>query len=218
LNSSEDKFIITSVKTIEIFAKYSSFSTVAKKRGHLTFAIDNSFYPDIDYVTEIEDINLDRIPFKPDFIWARPPGTNFSVASMGTHWNSDNTPKTINARIAISQIKDLMKIIKTLEPKYWLIENPRGKLRKLGLIDNKYLNTVTLCQYGHQNMKATDLWANFYEIWNPRPMCKNGDSCHISAPRGSRTGSQGDLPQSEKWDIPSELSNEILEAIEQNMG
>lgn len=206
------------MRTLEIFAKFSSFSKVAKTRGHETFTIDNSFYPEIDYVSEIEDINLEKIPFNPDFIWARPPGKHFSVASMGKHWNEDNSPKTIEARISISQVKDILKVISILNPKFWLIENPRGKLRKLNLIDNKNLKSVTLCQYGHESMKATDLWTNFYDIWEPRLMCKNGDPCHIRAPRGSRTGAQGDMSESEKWSIPQELSNEILDCLEKNMG
>lgn len=202
------------MNTIELFAKYGSFSSEAKKRNHNTFSVDANFYPNIDYVVEIENLDLNRIPFQPDFIWARPPGTHFSVASMGKHWNEDNTPKTIEARISISQVKDTLKLIEILKPKFWLIENPRGKLRKLSLIDNKYLKTVTLCQYGSKNMKATDLWTNFYDFWEPKKMCKNGDNCHVSAPRGSKTGSQSQMSESEKWEIPRELSIEILTSLE----
>lgn len=50
--------------------------------------------------------------------------------------------------------------------------------------------TVTYCQYGDTRMKPTDIWTNHPD---PRfkPMCKNGDSCHVPAPRGSKTGTQG---------------------------
>lgn len=137
---------------------------------------------------------------------------------MGTHWNADNSPKTVEAKIAISMVKDTVKLIKTINPKYWLIENRTGKLRKLNLIDNKYLNSVTLCQYGSDNMAKTDLWTNFYNIWTPRVMCKNGDSCHISAPRGSSVGSQRNMSEEEKYAIPEELSHEIIGVLKENMG
>ena len=58
-------------------------------------------------------------------------------------------------------------------------------------------------------MKPTDIWTNNNK-WKPKPMCKNGDSCHISAPRGSRTGTQGLLNAYERSKIPENLCLEIL--------
>ena len=69
-------------------------------------------------------------------------------------------------------------------------------------------------------MKPTDIWTiilhNVFNQngWIPRPMCKNGDSCHESAPRGSRTGTQGLKNNYEKSKIPFELCNEIIEITE----
>jgi len=45
-------------------------------------------------------------------------------------------------------------------------------------------------------------------------MCKNGNLCHISAPRGSKTGTQGLKGNMERSVVPPMLCNEILEAIE----
>ena len=61
-------------------------------------------------------------------------------------------------------------------------------------------------------MKPTDIWTNC-RLWIPRPMCKNGDSCHVSAPRGAKTGTQGLKGAIERGVIPPELFNEIFEAI-----
>jgi hypothetical protein len=67
--------------------------------------------------------------------------------------------------------------------------------------------TVTYCQYGGKNMKPTDLWNNFnFE----GKICKNGDSCHHSAPRGSRTGTQGEKSTEYRGKIPEDLCREIL--------
>ena len=46
---------------------------------------------------------------------------------------------------------------------YWIIENPRGKLRKLEIVKDLPRTTVTYCQYGDIRMKPTDLWTNLIE-------------------------------------------------------
>ena len=43
-------------------------------------------------------------------------------------------------------------------------------------------------------------------------MCKNGDSCHTPAPRGSSTGTQG-LSKIDKSRIPIGLSHEIMASV-----
>ena len=59
-------------------------------------------------------------------------------------------------------------------------------------IRDRYLPryTVTYCQYGDNRMKPTDIWTN-HPCPKFKPPCKNGDPCHVSAPRGSQTGTQG---------------------------
>ena len=63
-------------------------------------------------------------------------------------------------------------------------------------------------------MKPTDLWNTITPPWKPRKMCKNGDSCHVSAPRGSSTGTQGLKGAYERSKVPSELCEEIIKVLE----
>ena len=49
--------------------------------------------------------------------------------------------------------------------------------------------------------------------WKPRQICKNGDSCHEAAPRGSQTGTQGIKGNYERSKIPYQLCKEILQSI-----
>jgi len=44
-------------------------------------------------------------------------------------------------------------------------------------------------------------------------MCKNGDPCHISAPRGSSSGSQGDSTEKYKFNLPDQLPLEIFDVL-----
>ena len=201
------------MKVLELFAGSRSFSKVAEEMGMETFTSDFNSFDKIDYVVDILNFNINLIPFKPDIIWASPPCTTFSIASCYHHWNKDKTPKTKECKKGIDIVKKTLEIINILKPKYWYIENPRGLLRKMEFMQNVGIrNTVTYCQYGDNRMKPTDIWTN-NKNWKPRKMCKNGMPCHESAPRGSRTGTQGLKGNYERSIVPYELCKEILESL-----
>ena len=204
------------MKILELFAGSCSFSNVAKELGHETFTTDIKQFDKIDYVVDIMDFDIKQIPFVPDIIWASPPCTTFSVASISHHWNIDNTPKTENAKVGMKIINKTFEIIEEINPKYWYVENPRGKLRKLNLKTKTvrgYIKHVCYCKYGDTRMKPTDIWTNNFN-WIPRPMCRAGNrNCHHEpAPRSSDTGTQGAKNSYEAAKIPDELCLEILES------
>ena len=209
------------MKVLELFAGSRSIGKAAEQLGMEVFSSDINNFEGINYVTDIRDFDVSKVPFKPDVIWASPPCTYFSVASIGKHWNKDNTPKSDNAMLGVEFVQKTIDIIKELQPTYWFIENPRGKLRKLDVINGLndmwypyvYRYTVTYCQYGDSRMKPTDIWTN-NPYWETRPMCKNGDKCHVSAPRGSQTGTQGLKGNYERSKLPDELCQEILESAQ----
>lgn len=201
------------MKVLELFAGSRSIGKACEELGYEVYSSDINPFPDIDYVTDIRDFDVDKVPFVPDIIWASPPCTYFSVASIGKHWNKDNTPKSDNAMLGVEIVSATLYIInvfKSMNPNLiWYMENPRGKLRKLSVVDGLHRNTVTYCQYGDTRMKPTDIWTNNLN-WKPRAMCKNGMSCHVSAPRGSQTGTQGMKGNYERSKIPHELCIEVL--------
>jgi len=156
---------------------------------------------------------------RPDFIWASPPCTAFSVASIGHHWaqgGSNPIPKTKEAEYNQELVWQTRRLIEELNPYHgFLIENPRGMLRKLPPVQDLDRVTISYCQYGDTRMKPTDLWGEL-SGWTPRPLCKNGDPCHESAPRGARTGTQGIQGAKHRSRIAPELGKEIREAILSN--
>ena len=99
------------MKILELFAGSRSFSKVAEELGHETFSTDIKDFDNIDYVTNILEFDLKKIPFKPDVIWASPPCTYFSVASIGKHWNKDHTPKTLEAIVGCQIVRKTLEII-----------------------------------------------------------------------------------------------------------
>ena len=200
------------MKVLELFAGSRSFSKVAEEMGMQTFTSDYKCFDKIDYICDILQFDVSKIPFKPDIIWASPPCTTFSIASCYHHWNKDRTPKTKECFKGIEMVKKTLEIIKNLKPRYFYIENPRGLLRKMDFIQNIGIrNTITYCQYGVTRMKPTDIWTNNLN-WKPRKMCKNGMPCHEAAPRGSKTGTQGLKNNYLRSIVPSELCREILES------
>jgi len=199
------------MQVLELFAGSRSIGKVAEALGMEVYSSDLVPFDGIDYAVSILDFDVSKVPFSPDIIWASPPCTAFSVASIGRNWNHDKTPKTDGARLGIQLVEKTIEIIKYFEPKYFFIENPRGMLRKMPIMDEFDRKTVTYCQYGDERMKPTDIWTNS-DAWIPKPTCKNGDNCHVSAPRGSVTGTQGLKNAYERSKIPSELCFEILKS------
>lgn len=202
------------MKVLELFAGSRSIGKQAELLGMEVFSSDINDFEGINYVVNVLDFDYSKVPFIPDVIWASPPCTGFSVAAIGHHWSGGKgayIPKTETAKLGIELVKKTLEIINYYKPKYWFMENPRGVLRKMDIVKELKRNTVTYCQYGDERMKPTDIWTNS-DVWIPRKMCKNGDSCHIAAPRGSRTGTQGRSNAYERSKIPDELCQEILKS------
>ena len=210
------------MKVLELFAGSRSFSKVAEKMGMETFTSDYKPFEKIDYVVDILDFDESKVPFRPDVIWASPPCTYFSVASIGHHWNKDHTPKTDQAKLGVQIVQKTLDIIDMFQPKHLFIENPRGKLRKLDVVKGIPRTTVCYCQYGDTRLKPTDIWtdnlADWFNKkgWKPRAMCnyrqKNCNCHHEKAPRGSKTGTQGLKGNYERGVVPYELCKEILKS------
>lgn len=206
------------MKVLELFAGSRSIGKVCDAKGYQVFSSDWDAFEKIDYVVDINKFEYDQVPFIPDVIWASPPCTTFSVASIGRHWDMNRRPKTQDAVMGLQILNKTITIIKhylTLNPNLiWHIENPRGMMRKIGVWDNiqHIRHTVTYCQYGDTRMKPTDIWTNNAK-WQPKAPCKNGSPCHISAPRGSRTGTQGLKGSYERSKLPEALCTEIINSI-----
>jgi hypothetical protein len=206
------------MNTLELFCGTKSFSKVMTKFGHETFTVDNDERFDPDDCMDIMDMG--EVCYM-DIIWASPPCTCFSVASIGTHWQGGKKgyiPKTEDAKKSLELLDKTVSLIAQGKPKYWFIENPRGMMRKFidaifkkhGISDY-HRTMITYCQYGDNRMKPTDIWTNL-KGWEGK-RCKNKSSCHVSAPRGSKTGTQGLKTAKDRGVIPPLLFEEIIKAL-----
>ena len=172
-----------------------------RKEGFTTLTVDNTHYPEnnintehafIDVLTLTKQRIIDNFG-EPTVMWFGTPCKGFSVASIGKNWfvtSEGYEPKTETAKEGIIMAKKCLEIINWFPKAIWVIENPRGMLRTMPFMHNDKRRTITFCQYGDNRMKPTDLWTNA-DFWITKPHCKNGDPCHVSAPRGAKTGTQG---------------------------
>ena len=209
------------LKILELFAGSRSIGKIAEQLGMEVFSSDITDFCGIDYIEDILSFDVSKVPFIPDIIWASPPCTGFSVAALGYHWTGGKNayiPRTDTAKLGIEIAKKTLEIIEYFNPEFYFIENPRGLLRKMEFMQSQPIrHTVSYCQYGDTRMKPTDIWTNSTQF-TPKPMCKNGSPCHESAPRGSKTGTQGIKGGAyERSKIPESLCRDVLESCLVNL-
>ena len=213
------------MKVLELFAGTRSIGKAFENNNHEVYSIEwDKQHPNIDWYVDIGTITIQDIISKfgiPDVIWASPDCTSYSIAAISRHRrreeNGNLTPISEYAQFCDkvnSHVVDLIKGFLKINPKMiYFIENPRGGMRKMDFMKDLPRYTVTYCQYGDERMKPTDIWSN-HPNPNFKPPCKNGDKCHVSAPRGSRTGTQGLKNAKLRSIIPKQLCEYIVEICE----
>ena len=213
------------MRVLELFAGTRSIGKAFERAGHEVYSIEwDKNFENIDWYEDIGKITAQDIVGrfgKPDVIWASPDCSSFSIAAISHHRRKN--PETGNlapvsdyAKFCDRVDQNVLKLIKDLNPTYYWIENPVGGLRKMTWMqDIPYRYTTTYCQWGEKRMKPTDLFTNYPNAYFPR--CKNGDPCHESAPRGSKTGTQGLKGSKERSRIPDALCDYIVELCERGL-
>ena len=211
------------MKVLELFAGTRSIGKAFEARGHEVFSVDwDKAFEGIDLHADIGELSAQEIIErfgKPDVIWASPDCTTFSIAAISHHRRKN--PETGNLDPVSDYAKQcdridqhVLDLIRELDPLVFFIENPRGGLRKMTWMQGIPMYTVTYCQYGDTRMKPTDIWTNHLDP-KFKAMCKNGDPCHVAAPRGAQTGTQGLKGSKERSVIPHELCAHIVRICEE---
>lgn len=212
---------------LDLFSGTGGFSAAFEKsRDWEVFGVDlnpddlDEIKPDME--ADILDLSVSDLPNEyqnPDVVLASPPCKAFSMAAAHHHMSKDVEPKTDFGRTSIALIRRTIELAEELDPDYWFLENPMCGTRRVmrqkewGL--GEPTGTVTWCQYGANRMKKTDLWGEHPDSLVYRA-CKNGEDCHASAPRGSKTGTQGIDSSVKRAAIPFGLSLAILEAVDRD--
>lgn len=209
------------MKVLELFAGTRSIGKAFEERGHEVYSVEWDWsFQDIDLYEDIINVTADDILNnfgRPDIIWASPDCTTYSVAAISHHRVKEKSgnlaPISEYAKFCDRVNQHVLCLIMALSPKYWFIENPRGGMRKMDFMNGLPLYTITYCQYGDSRMKPTDIWTNHPDP-QFKPPCHNGDSCHVRARRGARTGTQGIKGSAERSRIPDQFCEHIVDISE----
>jgi hypothetical protein len=200
------EIIFKKMKVIDLCSGLGGATQAFKDRGHKVFTVDIDSKFDPDLVADIRWIKAEDFPFKPDFLWASPPCIGFSVASIWKHWKDGIMSGTVKKGITI--VDACLRLVYVLKPKYWILENPRGMLRK---ILGKPKVTTFFASWGMPNYKPTDLWGNL------PPMEWKKPTKWEKAPRGSHKGTYSIGTADLRSKIPYELSLAVCLAVEKSL-
>src|SRR6478752_6155598 len=131
----EEKEVIEGrLNVLELFAGSRSVGKQAELFGMNVFFVDYKNFEDIDFCKDIEQLQIEDVPFIPDAVWASPDCTTYTIAAISTHRNGVE-PKTDYAKKCDNVNKHFIDLINKwveLNPNMiFFIENPRGMLRKM---------------------------------------------------------------------------------------
>lgn len=210
------------MKVLELFAGTRSIGKAFEARGHEVFSVEwDKKFENIDLYADIGQLTSQEILEKfghPDVMWMSFDCTSFSLAAISHHRKKNPItgnldPITDYAKFCDQVDQHCLELIKELNPTYWFIENPVGGLKSMTWMQGLPRYMITYCQYGDSRRKPTHIWTNHP---NPQflPPCKNGDPCHVAAPRGSKTGTQGLKNAMERSRIPDKLCEHIVDICE----
>lgn len=187
---------------LELFKGSGSVGSQARKMGFDTISLDfdEKFEPDI--LTDILKWDYKGMNIKPDFIWASPPCNTYSPLAYPLRERDTETAKPLSERAKIGT-KILYKTIEIIlyflkkNPKMkFVIENPKGMMRKDKKMKQFLLNNTHYCNYGDVRTKSTDFFSNY-------PLNLSENKC-----KGTKKVT--DLPLVERYKIPSKLTKHIL--------
>lgn len=138
------------MRVLDLFSGLGGFSQAFKDRGHevVTVELLEKFKPTI--CADVMTLGPKDLQGPWDIILASPPCQCFSRASINAHWNKSGylIPKDQETIKSIALVHYTIWLIKSLEHKYWIMENPMAQLR---LIIGKPQATISMCKYNTES-------------------------------------------------------------------
>ena len=195
------------MKVLDLFSGLGGFSAAFKERGHEVVTLDLDYRFNPTYCRDIMSIeNIDSLG-KFDVVLASPPCEKYSIAASSFHhWRKERdvyVPNSKDAERALKLTSHLFWLLEnTYSGKYWVVENPRGYMRK---VFGKPQYEIDQCQYGLRYRKATDFWGKLPESFKPKKCTKPKECLHIKVSHSWEAWRHDDRAK-----IPYSLSRNLL--------
>lgn len=206
------------IRILELFSGYECISNAFRNKGECEcYTVDWDLKFSSSLHADISKLQVEDLPEEwrnPDIVFLGTDCTTYSVAAISKHRKKNAItgnldPISDKAKFADETNRHCKELIKQLNPKIQIWENPVGGLRKMDFMQDLIRNTTTYCQYGFTYRKATDFFSNI--DLHLKPPCKNGSPCHEKAPRGARTGLQRITDPALKSIYPPRLCAQIAD-------
>ena len=199
---------MSKLEVVDLFSGLGGFSEAFLNRGHNVERYDNDpQFKKIPYTwtVDVRDLEPDDIAHA-DIILASFPCNHFSPMSSHYHW--PKMQPTEETKKVIVQLKETLTLITRANPKYWILENPVGLMRRA---IGKPVMLTHWAAWGAKWLKPTHLWGKLPPInWKN----KSGATWE-KAPRGSKSGVQdGKTSSAIRALIPYEFSMAVCLATE----
>lgn len=159
------------MKVLELFSGTEHISNEFRRRGHGCFTVDwktddERVQPSL--VADIGNLTANDILARfgrPDVIWAAPDCTTFSPMARHLHRQKNEhtgewEPRSQYAKFCDKVDQHMLQLIADLEPKVFIIENPKGAMRTMSWMQFTKPQTTRYSLYGAAYPKPTDFWSN----------------------------------------------------------
>lgn len=200
---------------LELFSGSGTISKEFESMGHNVFSIDIRKRKGIcepSLRKSILQVSLKDIPFeKVDVVWASPPCDVFSKAAANFHWDKEGKPKTEKCLEHLRLLRKTLKLIEKIDPDYFFIENPDGKMKYRKELVNFLIRNhgktikVNYRDYGFSTLKPTTIFTNALDYF--------GKSVQDTS-KEKNVVLFDNLTKCQRQSIPPELAREIREYCE----
>lgn len=184
---------------IDLCCGLKGFSQAFPQDEVVTIDIERKFKPSI--IADVRYLPL-KENLQPELLLMSPPCERNSIACP--QW-----PKK-GIRQSLDIVGACLETVIFLKPKYWLLENPKGRLR---WFIGKPKQTINYSDFdmNYRAIKPTDLWGNL-----PLPMVKFQRPLKVGHVEKGwfRRGWNWDIPREDRSAIPLGVSLAVAEAVQ----